>query len=151
MGDEAFIAAWRPRGYLLKRSPAASKALLKKLAWQRRWFEVDGEAQEFSWFASAKAAQKGHEPLGRVPLSMVITARQSTGSSSGFEVDLGNRQMQLSLDGVPKRLHAVAVKLWVQALVKHEVITEAADGSDSHRAKFWKVGSSHKASSKGAR
>ena len=111
---------------------------------------ADG-AQEFSLFASAKAAQKGHEPLGRVPLSMVITARQSTGSSSGFEVDLGNRQMQLSLDGVPKRLHAVAVKLWVQALVKHEVITEAADGSDSHRAKFWKVGSSHKASSKGAR
>ena len=119
--------------------------------WQRRWFEV--RQQELFWFASEKAAESGNEPLGRVPLAMILAARP-TGSSGGFEVrarsiaqraqhrstrsappsttqhrsaawrsmltwqvDLGNRQLQLCLDGVPKALHEVGVRKWVEALV----------------------------------
>ena len=126
----------------MKRSPAAANAsLLKRLGWQKRWFVVN-EQGEFCWYASAKAAEKGLEPLGRVPLTMILTA--TAGSSSGcFEVDLGNRKLELKLDGVPnKDWHAKAVKLWIEALVKHEQVqgAEVADpGADSHRAKFWKV------------
>ena len=63
------------------------------------------------------------------------------------QVDLGNRQMQLCLDGVPKPLHAVAVAKWVEALVLAEV-QHAADGADSHSKKFWKVGSASSKSQK---
>ena len=140
--EASYFASWAPRGYLMKRSPAAANAsLLKRLGWQKRWFVVN-EQGEFCWYASAKAAEKGLEPLGRVPLTMILTA--TAGSSSGcFEVDLGNRKLELKLDGVPnKDWHAKAVKLWIEALVKHEQVqgAEVADpGADSHRAKFWKV------------
>lgn len=132
-----YFGTWQPRGYLLKLSPAASQAaIFKRLGWQRRWFEVRG--QELSWYGSAKAAEAGGEPLGRVPLAMILTATPAAASGS-FEVELGNRTMQLCLDGVPKVLHNEAVRRWIAALVKHEVLAEAGDGANSHQGKFWKV------------
>ena len=109
--------------------------MLKRLGWQRRWFVVaDGE---MLWYAASKAHGKGAEPLGRVPLPMILTA-QPTSASGGFEVDLGNRQLQLALEGVPKQWHAKAVQRWVDALIKHEVINDAGNGAHSHAGKFWK-------------
>ena len=57
--------------------------MLKKFAWQRRWFEIDSDA--FSWYASAQAAKVGHDHLGRVPRSMIISAT-AVGEGGGFEV-----------------------------------------------------------------
>lgn len=115
--------------------------MLKRFGWQRRWFEIsDGD---LIWYVSDKAAGKGQEALGRVPLPMILSARAS-GSSGGIEVDLGNRKLQLVLEGVPKAMHAQAVQRWVDALIKHEVIHDAGDGAHSHSSKFWKAGASAK-------
>mmetsp|Transcript_21029 Transcript_21029/g.53826 ORF Transcript_21029/g.53826 Transcript_21029/m.53826 type:complete len:381 (+) Transcript_21029:1070-2212(+) len=129
--------AWEPRAYLLKRSPAKSLGLLgKKFAWQRRWFEVTPDT--FCWYASSQAAAAGHEPLGRVPRSMVLTARP-VGDASGFEVDLGNRVIYLQLDGVAKARHAECTRGWVEALTQQEVLGELQGEACSHKPKFWKV------------
>ena len=74
----------------------------------------------FCWYASSKQAADGSEPLGKVPLSMILEARPAA-ESGRFEVDLGNRCLQLALDGVPKPQHAAAVREWVGALVKDVV------------------------------
>ena len=134
--EGAFVASWEPRGYLLKKSPAAGTSLLKKLGWQRRYFVIDGG--EFCWYASAKAAAKGTEPLGRVPLPMILNATASASGAGSFEVDLGNRQLQLCLDGVPKPWLRAGVQCWIDALIQHEVLEEQQSGKDSHRGKFWK-------------
>ena len=93
---------------------------------------------EFCWFASAKAAEKGQEPLGRVALPMILNATPSASSAGSFEVDLGNRQLQLCLEGVPKAYQLAGVQCWIDALIKHEIIEDAASGNNSHRGKFWK-------------
>ena len=87
-------------GYLEKKST--------KGKWQRRWFEVT--ADHFCWYASARAAADGTDPLGRVPLSMVLTARAAPAGKGGFEVDLGNRRLQLALEGVPPPRQAAVVR-----------------------------------------
>ena len=74
---------------------------------------------------------------------MILGAAASPSSSSAgsFEIELGNRQLQLSVEGaVPRALQQVAVRLWVEALIKYEVVADAADGAHSHKGKFWKVG-----------
>ena len=160
-------AKWEPRAYLLKRSPAKSLGLLKKFAWQRRWFEVNTET--LCWYASSQAAAMGQVPLGRVPRSMVLTARPLV-DSTGFEVDLGNRVIQLALDGVPKvrtcarpqrashsfpdtetrrcarRLapdrqarHEECTRSWIAALTDQEILGDLQGESCSHKPKFWKV------------
>ena len=109
-------AAWQPRAYLLKCSPAAG-GLLKKFAWQKRWFEVSDH--DFRWFPNHQSASAGAEPLGRVPLSMVVTARPS---NDGFEVDLGNRILKLALESaVPKAQRDVHVRNWIDALCNVQV------------------------------
>mmetsp|Transcript_13752 Transcript_13752/g.34335 ORF Transcript_13752/g.34335 Transcript_13752/m.34335 type:complete len:647 (-) Transcript_13752:342-2282(-) len=129
---------WQPRAYLLKRSPAAMRGgdMLKMWAWQRRWFEiVDGT---FSWYATRETAARGGDPLGRVPLSMVLTARAAA-DPGYFEVDLGNRVIKLSLYGVPKALRDEFVSKWIGAFVNQDVVGSATDQARSNKAKFWKV------------
>ena len=46
--------------------------------------------------------------------------------------------LELQLDSVPKAWQATGVRLWIEALVKHETIGEGGDGKDSHHGKFWK-------------
>ena len=124
-----------PHGYLLKLRPAASSSLLKKFSWQRRWFEVT--ADEFlCWYASSRAAAEGSEPLGRVPLSMVLEARAHA-DSGRFDVDLGNRCLQLALDNVPKAKHQAIVRQWIGALVK-EVVGDVQAQPQGHKEKWWK-------------
>ena len=66
-----------------------------------------------------------------------MTARV-TGEAS-FEVDLGNRKLQLQLDGVPKGpRQETLVRRWVTALVAHDEVLTSSDDNVSHRAKFWK-------------
>lgn len=128
---------WEPRGYLLKRSPAKPLGLLgKKFAWQRRWFIATSET--LCWYASSQAATVGHAPLGRVPRSMVLTARPH-GDGSGFEVDLGNRVIHLQLDGVPKAQHEEYTRRWVEMLNHQEVLGDLQGEACSHKSKFWKV------------
>ena len=130
-GPAAATDAWEPRGYLLKRSPATT--ILKRFAWQRRWCEVVDN--NFIWHATARSAANGDQPHGKVPLSMILAARPST-QSGCFEVDLGNRVLELALDGVSKANHEATVRKWVDALVNHEQVMMPDEGS--HKAKFWK-------------
>lgn len=136
-----------------------SLGMLKKLAWQRRWFEVTDDS--FSWYAtaspgnvqlplpqpvacvlrryaSAQAAQAGDEPLGRVPLGMVLTALPVS-EFGGFEVDLGNRRIQLAPDGVGKAQADECVRRWVQTLASREVVGAVQDESCHRKKKPWKV------------
>ena len=127
-----------PKGYLLKLRPAAATSLLKKFSWQRRWFEVT-EDECLCWYASSKQAADGCEPLGRVPLSMIIEVRPDPKGESGrFDVDLGNRCLQLALDGVPKTHHARAVQEWKESLVR-EVVGDVQAAPQGHKAKWWKT------------
>lgn len=125
--------SWEATGYLLKRSPAASSSLFKRLGWQRRWFEV--KEDHFAWYTTARAAASGEAPHGKVPLSMVLSATAAA-QSGCFNIDLGNRVLELSLDGVPKAHHETTVKRWIDAVVKHEQVHMPDEGS--HKAKFWK-------------
>ena len=130
-------STWSPRAYLLKRSPAKALSMMKKLAWQRRWFELSEET--FCWYASAQAAAAGHEPLGRVPKSMILLAKPN-GDASGFEVDVGNRVIHLALDGVPRVAREAHASSWCRALNSQEVLAAGtgAPSGMSHTAKFWK-------------
>ena len=76
---------------------------------------------------------------------MVVTARP-VADWSGFEVDLGNRILQLALDGVAKSQHEQHSSNWCHALGNQEVLLGEVSGSGSHRAKFWKPEKSPKPS-----
>ena len=139
-------------GDLLKRSPHSFQ--MRK--WQRRYFEVT-EAT-FAWYASAEAAAAGAPPLGRLPRSMVLTARATPEQQpGGFEVDLGNRILRLCLCRPERGTEAPQpsarspaqqvdlVEAWRRALLDQAVIVTTspethAEASHRHRAKFWKVG-----------
>jgi hypothetical protein len=136
-GGGAEEGAWEPAGYLLKKSPSVFK-----VAWQRRWFKVTSDG-DFCWYPSSRADASGSEPLGRVPLSMVVSATPAS-ESGCFDVDLGHRKLQLALDGMAKSRHELGVRRWLNALVKHEVVGGTPDGQGSHRRKFWKVKSEGK-------
>ena len=69
---------------------------------------------------------------------MVLTAQPSA-DGSGFEVNLGNRIIQLAIDGVSKVSYEAHVRNWVQALNDQQVLGGVQDESTTHRAKFWKV------------
>jgi hypothetical protein len=120
-----------------------SLGLLKKFAWQRRWFELTNDA--FCWYVSANASTSGQEPLGRVPRSMILSARPAA-DPGGFEVDLGNRIIRLALDGVHKSELEACVHSWVAALTTQEVVGNVQDESCNRKKKPWKV--DQKASSK---
>jgi hypothetical protein len=124
---------WQPAAYLLKRSPAG---LGFRWTWQRRWFEVT-EA-DFAWYQSREAAEKGAAPLGRVPRSMLLTARAVPKKRDCFEIDVGNRLIQLALHRVEKAHQEVHVGAWVEALIKQQVLGEVPEEACSHKAKFWK-------------
>ena len=137
--EDAATDGWQPRAYLLKRSPKAAGGsltdLFKKWTWQKRWFVVT-EA-DFSWYASSEAESKGEPPLGSVPRSMVLTARQSD-EGGCFEVDLGNRLLTLALHGVDGARHDAHVLQWIDALNNQQVIGEGSNAALGHRGKFWK-------------
>ena len=85
----------------------------------RARFELsDGE---FCWYSSRESAERGGDALGRVPLSMVLTAR-ANGEAGYFEVDLGNRLMKLALHGVPRGKRDEFVSCWINALVNQQVM-----------------------------
>lgn len=128
-------SCWVPNAYLLKRSPATLK-LGGRLGWQRRWFELSDS--DLSWYSSAETAAKKGPPLGRVPLTMVLTAKP-TRVPGHFQVDLGNRMLQLALHEVAKSEQETIVGMWINALLKQEVISGIQDESCGHKAKFWKV------------
>ena len=87
--------------------------------------------------ASSEAESKGEPPLGSVPRSMVLTARQ--GDEGGcFEVDLGNRLLTLALHGVDGARHDAHVLQWIDALNNQQVIGEVSNAALGHRGKFWK-------------
>ena len=70
---------------------------------------------------------------------MLLTARALPKEHDCFEVDVGNRLIQLALYRVQKAHQPVHVRAWVDALIKQQVLGEVPDEACSHKAKFWKT------------
>jgi hypothetical protein len=69
---------------------------------------------------------------------MVLTALPVS-EFGGFEVDLGNRRIQLAPDGVGKAQADECVRRWVQTLASREVVGAVQDESCHRKKKPWKV------------
>ena len=69
---------------------------------------------------------------------MVVSARAGAGRGC-FDVDLGNRVLELCTHGVASSERDDHVRCWLDALVTQEVLAAVPDEACSHRAKFWKT------------
>ena len=89
---------------------------------------------------ASSAVMSGDRSVTRsaATLSMIMEVRLAKGESGRFDVDLGNRCLQLALDGVPKSHHAQEVQVWMGSLVR-EVVGDVQAAPQGHKAKWWKT------------